>query len=353
MVRGWCRRSVAALAAGVALVSAPFCSAQQLDISAMKSSELLATMKPQSVEAGAGVFYGRLDGHGVFFISDGVPAQPAFIVVSNREKDRLSEVDLRWMAGRFVGLYKLSGYGVLFADDSSAFFLVRTSGQNSKLPRRQQAMQGLTHRKGLAPAIAWLNATCGNCPQRLEGSRLIWRKDVKAGSNVRPLEVALDLLRGAPCCVELSLPGVGTSKLEELLSDHLRLELEPVPNARASSLRRRIGAKPLRLMEGSLPQGRRRQQVELCLVRAADEEGLFRLGEPDALHKRIKEAAQEPTLPDMPDMPWVDELAAGQKPEQTETNQPAEPAPLAEAAAPPPLTPEEARKAYQERLKSL
>ncbi len=357
MARGWCRRLAAAMAAGAAMGMVPLCSAQQLDIASMDSPALLATMEPQKVQEGAGVFYSKLAGHSVYFISDGVPSRPASIVISNSDKAKLSAAKFRQMGERFRSLYKLNGYQMILLEDSSALFFLRETGlSNRQSSRRNRAMQALAERKSLVPAILWLNVSSGGLPVSMRGSRLTWSKEVWVGRQVCELMMSLDLSRGAPCYVELSLPGVLLNRATDVFSDHLDLKYDAMTTVRSSSLRRRIGAKPLRLMEGKVGQGRRQRQVELCLVGVPSESWLYRLGEVSTLY-RLRELPQETTLPEVPDMPWVDELAAGKRAGATTPAQAGETAPAAEEkpvpAAPAPLTPEEARKAYAERLKSL
>ncbi len=389
MLRARCRHSLATLAAAAVLGTWALVAPAQAQSTRRAGSQiLLTTMEAVRLPQGSGVFYAQLPECRVYLVGDSHSARLASIILSPvAEQGESSPDELRQLAERFQRAYKLSGYSITLAEDASAVLLLRE--EKPYRDNSPQALRALADRQSLAPAIRWLNERCGGAPCGMVGTQLRWSRIITQGNNSRELHIALDILQGAPGCVDIRLNNVALPKVADLLSQQLGLELDAVSGDKAGALRRRIGLKPLGFMEEKSSRRGQQSQAGICLVRVAGENGLYRLAETATLQKLNERSAKDSPakLPEVPEATWADESAGTPQPATTRAAAPASPrsaeapaqgelqgldedvdptaegntpAPVASPAAPaaagdPPAmpAPAEARKAYAEQLKAL
>ncbi len=340
-------------------------------VQAQESRALLAGMKTAPLPGGGGVSRGKLPGCEVFLVSDGQSARPACVILRPGAEKAAAEGQqadaLQALAERFLQAYQLRGYSVAEAGDGGAVFLFREDTARRWSFPGQQAFRALADARSLGPAISWLNDCCGGVPRSLRGSQLLWQKKVVVGSSSREMEVSLDLLQGAPCCVDIRLSPVALAKVDELVSEHLKLELEAVTGDRGSALRRRLGVRPLGFMADPSVKKVKGLPPGICLVRGGGENGLYHLAETGTL-QRLRERGRgnhTPAMPDVKEQSWPQKASsksprktAPEDPGKEAASAPAQPAATPAPApggdtTPPALTPEEARKAYAGKLRSM
>ncbi len=368
MVRMWCRQVAATLAAGAALgllLATPVQA--QAGARPTGSQARLATLQAIELGGGGGVSCTRLGGWVTYLLAEGTSSRPSAVILLPPNPADVQPGELESLAERFLSAYKLSGYRIASAQNRSAAFLFRNDGPSGGRNRGLQVMGKQGH--SLASVVAWLNDVCGGTPHRVEGSLLIWRQMVPVGNHQRELEVALNLLGGMPCYVDVRLRGVNPPAVAELLSSRFKLSLEPVSGSKVSQLRKQLGTKPLGYQEG------RKSEGGLAFVRAGGENGFYRLGELGVLAalREQKGAENSLALPRLPEVLWVDDmgserpLASSPLPPETEPlpGNPAAPAastsPVPPAAEPQPEktapagmpSPAEAREEYAQRLRAL
>ncbi len=280
----------------------------------------------------------KLGDYHLLRLSGAAGREPAFVILF-KPGQQLPPQQLEAAAARYLRVCGLSGYRCHVAADGSMAMLIRNRAEGTPPPAvsRQLAFEALCAKGGLYAPIEWLQALCGAGPQRLEGSALVWRLPVSHRGQKGTLELALDLLRGIPCYVELRLQGIPARYADELLAELAQLRLE-TPR-RATQLKSRPTVRLAGTAEEKLPSGRAR----LCMLQPVGNQATFHLGERAKLlflydTGRIDST---PALPQVESIPWADELPPVLKaPQRAE-----------EPAAP--MSPAEARDEYTRRLREL
>ncbi len=356
-------RWLATLAAGAALgvlLPAPLQAQQRPPLGAGTiSREALSTLQLVQAGKGSGVFCCKLGDYITYAIADHSTLPACVILIPPTPAEQPDALDA--LARRFVKAYKLTDYRIVVAKDNSAAFLFREDSYSRH--REYKGLSALAAEKSPAAAIRWLNATCGEAPHRLEGTKLVWRCALSGGGNRRGMEITLNLLQSLPGYADIRLRNVNNSAACDLVSEQLRLGLKPLSGSKGSAMRKKLGAKPLGYVKEKHLAG------SLALVRAGNESGHYRLGAPEAL-AAARGQEEEIPLPELPQVAWVDDarpaapepVAAPQAPQATLAPAEHNPAPTrpdraadnSAPALPAPLpTPAEARQTYAERLRAL
>ncbi len=366
-------RLLATLAAAAVLGMLPVASAQVEPGTSLKD-----TLNPVRLEGG--VSYAVVDGYEVYFIRDARVSGTSCIVLRNPTAQRVNKAETKSYANNFRNALGLRHYKILVTKDGRTALIMNRVVERRQLPR-MAGYEALTH-PHLSSALTWLTAAFDGSPERMEGSRLIWRK---ATSHPAPggrrgrmqqgtLEVSLNLLRGAPCYVDIHMERVAEDWASWVLREALNIDMAPPRRNKQAHLARQLGAKPWLYFEDRMTIDDKRRLVSFCLVES--EEDGYRLAATDTLRKLHEQGGEgaEPTPPQVeplsldgshaapkqpaapPQKTAVPENAPEEQPAEAEETAPRaeEAAPVAvPATAPAMLTPEEARDAYAERLKVL
>ncbi len=331
-----------------------------------QTTETIPSRKIANIKKVAGIHYFRLPGVKGVIIPNWSGTRADYVVLMPEDASAQTPEELKALGERFHKAYEMSSsYRVTVASDNSAVFLSRGGAQT-------QSARSVLPGSSLLPVITWLNAVAGGSPSGFKGTSLLWKADDatrKAHFSRRTLEISLDLLYGAPCCVDVKVKSLPPKSAGKVLGQTMKLSFRTVDTSEISPLRRELGERPLCSSSvgssHSSRDGRDRDaflssstssQTDVYLVQVASSSSLFRMGIKKALvqRKNAKARKEEEKFPQVDVSPWPTPAMkeqAEEKPAATE-----EPTPVAEPAAEPAsdtLAPEEAREEYVKKLRAL
>ncbi len=279
----------------------------------------------------------RMGGCTIYHIGVAGQEAPACVIIC-KPGEPAGQAQLAAAAERYQRLSRDGGYRMSVAEDGSAAFLLRETGEPLPRPLQQpHTVQALTEIDGgLMTAMRWLQAVTGGDPLRLEGSSVVWSMPVKRGEDAGEAEFSLELLRGVPACIGLRLKGIHARHAAALSEQLFKMPLEAP--ARPTYLKSCPG---VRLVGQAELQDAAGERLRFCMLQPWKDAPFFCLGERTRLLKLCENGQlhREPELPALQEAPWADELPL-KAPKTVEA-----PARL--------LTPAEARSEYARQLRAL